>query len=147
MVWRAVLLFCCYLVLTGTVDTAEIISGIGCALAGTMLAWFFYKQAPVKFRLSGMPWLRLAAYVAGALVRDVPRVAIFLLRPRVTQGTIVNEPAWPQGVQGALPARRAVTVLAASFAPNTILVDMDQTQASVHQLAEGDFRMPPSAAA
>jgi multisubunit Na+/H+ antiporter MnhE subunit len=147
MIWRAMLLFCCYLVLTGTVDTSEIISGIGCALAGTVLAWSFYEQAPVKFRLGGVPWLRFTAYVAGALVRDVPRVAIFLLRPRVTQGTILHEPASPQGMQDALPARRAVTVLATSFAPNTIQVDMDQTQASVHQLAEGDFRMPPSAAA
>jgi multisubunit Na+/H+ antiporter MnhE subunit len=147
MIWRTVLLFCCYLVLTGTVDTSEIISGIGCALAGTVLAWFFYAQAPVKFRLGGVPWLRLTAYLAGALARDIPRVAIFLLRPKVTQGIIVHEPASPQGMQGALPARRALTVLAASFAPNTILVDMDQDQASVHQLAEGDFRMPPGAAA
>ncbi len=141
---RPVLLLCALLLLyaafAGSVDTHEILAGIGCLVLVGGLVVVLHRGERRKLALR--PPLRVFLRVVSALLADTLRVgrvlcAAILRRPDGRAGTI-DTVAFRHGDQRPDEAgRRAVVVLAASLAPNgfVLAAPRGRDELVMHRLA------------
>jgi hypothetical protein len=126
-------LFVLWLLLVGTVAYVELIAGVGAAAIGATGAEVVRSQGLLRFRVEWR-WLRLAWR---PLLRVIPEFFLVLFaivrRPHGAFRTI----EFPTGGERPVDAgRRAFGVVAASLAPNRLVVYVDEGDggAVVHDL-------------
>jgi hypothetical protein len=135
LAWFGVLIVF-WLLLVGTISEVERIAGLCAAALGATAAEVVRTQGLLRFRVEWR-WLRR---VWRPLLRAVSDF-LLLMAALVwrSQGTF-RELDFPTGGERAVDAgRRAFAVLAPSFAPNRLVVDVDPEtgQALVHDLVSG----------
>jgi hypothetical protein len=127
-----------WLLLVGTVQDVELIAGLCAAAIGATTAEVVRSQELLRFRVE-WHWLRLGWKPLVQVLPDFLRLmAALVRRPRGR----FRELDFPAGGERAVDAgRRAFAVVAASLAPNRLVVDVDPEtgKALVHDL------LPPSA--
>jgi hypothetical protein len=124
-----------WMLLVDTVSTAEVLSAAAAALAGAFVTWLMFDRGEAR--------VRPAASLPIALVRQLARVpadlwllALALWRAlggRRRPGRF-HELALQLPVSEGGDGRRAAIELIGSFAPNTIVLGVDEQRVIVHQL-------------
>ena len=132
LAWFAGLLVL-WLVLVGTVQDVERIAGLVAAAIGATAAEVVRSQGLLRYRVEGR-WIGLGLLQLLRVVPDFFRVLAAL--PRRPTGAFRTVPFPAGGERDVDRGRRAWATLAASFAPNRLVVDVDAEagEALVHDL-------------
>jgi hypothetical protein len=122
-----------WLLLVGTVQNVEVLAGLAAAAIGATAAEVVRSQGLLRYRVESRwiwPGLRQLVHV----VPDFLRVLAVL--PRRPSGRFRTVPFPAGGERDVDRGRRAWATLAASLAPNRLVVDMDADtgEALVHDL-------------
>ena len=135
LAWFAALLLL-WLAFAGTIQSQEIIAGLCAAALGATAAEVVRSQGLLRFRIQ-WHWLR---EIWKPLLRVVPDFFVVI-------AALVRRPAgrmrrveFPSGGTRDMDAgRRAFVAVAASLAPNTLVIDVDAEQGIVlvHDLVPG----------
>jgi multisubunit Na+/H+ antiporter MnhE subunit len=135
--WGA--LFAFWLLLVDTVKVPELCAGAVAAALGASFMAAVRRQGIVSFR-PRVRWLLASVTVVPRAVADLGVLVSVLARRvvlrRDVRGGFRAVPFRHRGVGGDATARRVLTKLVASFAPNTIVLDVDEDRdlVLVHQL-------------
>jgi hypothetical protein len=126
-------LFVFWLALVGTLQDAELIAGLGAAAIGATAAEVVRSQGLLRYRVRAR-WLWPGVRQLLRVVPDFFRVLAAL--PRRPAGQFRTVPFPAGGRRDVDRGRRAWATLAASLAPNRIVIDMDAGtgEALVHDL-------------
>ena len=132
VLWFAGLLVL-WLLLVGTVQDGEQIAGLAAAAIGATAAEVVRSQGLLRYRVEAR-WLGAGARQLLRVVPDFFRVLAFL--PKRPRGVFRTVPFPAGGERDVDRGRRAWATLAASLAPNRLVVDLDpdHREALVHEL-------------
>jgi multisubunit Na+/H+ antiporter MnhE subunit len=143
-VWRWLaawaLMFALWMLLAGTVALSEIVVGTLAAVVAATAVEVVSRQGLVRFRPDPR-WLLRAWRLPGRALREFAVLTLALGRAlsprRRVRGRFVALPFPVGGNDSRSSARRAVFTLAASFPPNSYVVDFDRREGRVlvHQLS------------
>jgi hypothetical protein len=122
-----------WLLLVGAVQDVELIAGLAAAAIGATGAEVVRSQGLLRYRVEAR-WLVPGARQLRRVVPDFIRVIAVL--PRRPRGTFRTVPFPAGGERDVDRGRRAWATLAASLAPNRLVVDLDPDtgEALVHDL-------------
>jgi hypothetical protein len=132
LAWFAGLLVL-WLLLVGTVQEVELVAGIAAAAIGATAAEVVRSLGLLRYRVESR-WLLAGLRQLVHVVPEFFRVLAALAAPR--QGVFRTVPFPTGGERDVDRGRRAWATLAASFAPNRLVVDMNPEtgEALVHDL-------------
>jgi hypothetical protein len=122
-----------WLLLVGTIQDVEVVAGLVAAAIGATAAEVVRSQGLFRYRVEGR-WLWPGVRQFVRVVPDFVRVLAAL--PRRPSGHFRTVPFPTGGERDVDRGRRAWATLAASLAPNRLVVDMDADagEALVHDL-------------
>ena len=122
-----------WLLLVGTVQEVERIAGLAAAAVGATAAEVVHSQGLLRYRVEAR-WLRRGLLQLLRVVPDFIRVLAALAAP--PRGAFRTVPFPAGGERDVDRGRRAWATLAASLAPNRLVVDIDPEtgEALVHDL-------------
>ena len=138
LAWSAAL-FVLWLLLTGTLLTAEVVAGLVASALGAAAAELVRSQDLVRFS-PRLNWLVRAYKLPGAVTRDsgllLAALARRVLLHRPVTGAFRAIPFEFGGEDARSEARRALITASVTFSPNTYVVgfDPDNDLVLVHQL-------------
>jgi hypothetical protein len=120
-----------YMLFAGSFETHEALAGLGGAVVVTVLAVTARHGDRRAIRLRA-PWVRLLLRVLRSLLRDTVRVGAVLLRaivhpPQRVTGRIARQIFVPGDEAPSDRGRRALVTLAASVAPNGIVLELPRS--------------------
>ncbi|HWI25579.1 MAG TPA: hypothetical protein VN668_01330 [Stellaceae bacterium] len=133
--WRWLMLAGLYVVLAGSLETAELVAGVLTGFVAVTLSLGLRRAGGRRFRL-GAPWLRLVLRTGGAVLSDTTRVGAALARALLApcQGTVQRQ-AFAEREPGARGAgRSAFAILLASLAPNGYVIEEQPDHLLLHRL-------------
>lgn len=136
--WTA--LFALYLVLAGSLASAELLTGLGTATLATGFSLLLRRVAARPFRVNA-PWAQLAVTAGRSLLDGSVRVGIALARAVLAchsghSGHVVRRDVVMHADDAAEQAgERAIGLLAASIAPDAYVLAMGRTRMRLHCFA------------
>ena len=138
-----------YLLFAGQVSMTETIAGLPAVLIAGGFWALQRRHRHRRLQYSGVPWPRVLLRPLAALGGDSLRLGAVLLRalfrgPAGAAGAVTRQP-FRHGGGGAAAGRRALVTLAASLAPNGIVLDIDDKAGilSLHRLAPAPAQPDP----